>query len=96
MTRTIIIAALALVLHTGCGGDTCGHIEEQLDRCGQSYYGDDNCELLLDGCDGDDVTIVEAMFECLGDACEGQGNAASCDAHFARLSASCQTTLTGG
>ena len=85
------LPTIALLTMTACGG-VCGTVEDSLDACGATYYGDDNCELLMEGCDDDDETIVEAAFQCIAANC---GDWSACDVHFYRLSYSCQRSWGG-
>lgn len=93
--RHLTIAMLLLTLPlTACKGNpACDSAEENLPKCNVTYYGDDNCELLTEDCTDDDLTILDTLFQCYGDACDaGSADAViACDnTHFGRLTAACQ------
>lgn len=93
--RHLAIATLLLAtLTTACNGNpACASAEENLPKCNVTYYGDDNCELLIEDCTDDDLIILDTLFQCYGDACDaGNANAviACDDTHFGRLTAACQ------
>lgn len=94
-SSTGILASVLLLAVAGCGDNTCDVVEEQLDRCDIAYYGDDNCELLLERCTDDDLIVVETLFECFGNRCEDGAPIAQCDIHINRLSRFCSDDLSG-
>lgn len=88
-------ALVLWIVATACacdGNPACESAKENLPRCGQTYYGDDNCELLTEDCSDDDLTVLDAAFQCIGDHCN---DLAVCDIHFGRLTEPCQRSITG-
>lgn len=91
--RALVAAWLVVGVAACSGNPACASAEENLPRCGQTYYGDDNCELLTEDCSDDDLTVLDALFQCIGDNCS---DVSVCEIHVTRLSDACVRSFSGG
>lgn len=81
------------LLSTACSNnEACEAAKDNLPKCGFAYLGDDNCELLTEDCDDDDLIVLEAFYKCIGSSC---ADPSLCEVHLYRLSNDCLDSLDG-